>query len=123
MMAVLTVPALTLAETPSVTGVWQMAVQGDHVLQVGMELKQDGEKVTGIILMPAHGGRQRREVALAGRFVDGVLTLAAANEESTSDWATLDIRATMQADGTLTGKLSSGQHAAEWTAERLGSKR
>jgi hypothetical protein len=49
---------------PNVSGVWHTNVQGDHVIPIGMELKQDGEKVTGTILMPTqhigqrkHGGR------------------------------------------------------------------
>src|SRR5260370_905384 len=48
----------------NVAGVWQMNVQGDHVIQIGMELKQDGTKVTGTILMPTQHVGQRRDVSL-----------------------------------------------------------
>ena len=47
-------------DAQNVSGVWQMSVEADHVLPVGMELKQDGENVTGTILMPTEHIGQRR---------------------------------------------------------------
>jgi hypothetical protein len=102
----------------TVTGVWQMSVPGDHVIPIGMELKQDGKQVAGIILMPAHNG-QRKEVSLKGQFADGALELSAADSES-EDTAKLVISAKMQKDGTMSGTLSGGKHSVPWTGERLG---
>ena len=106
--------------TPSVAGVWQMNVQGDHVIPIGMELKQDGEKVTGTILMPTQHIGQRKEVSLAGEFVDGSLELSGTAEGASEETARLKITAKLEKDGTMTGTLSAGNHSAPWTAERLG---
>src|SRR5438105_1993204 len=78
-------------DAQNVSGVWQVNVQGDHILPVGMELKQDGENVTGTILMPtAHVG-QRREIALEGRFAAGALKLSGSAEGASEDTAKVDI--------------------------------
>jgi len=103
----------------NVSGVWQMNVQGDHVLPIGMELKQDHAKVTGTILMPAHGSGRRREVPLAGELTDSALTLSGAADDTSADAATVEIAATLEKDGTMTGTLSVGTHSVRWTAERL----
>jgi len=108
----------TKSDPASVAGVWQVSVQGDHVIPIGMELKQDGKNVTGIILMPAHNG-QRKEVSLKGQFAEGALTLNAAEGES-EEIAKLEISATMEKDGTMSGTLSAGNHSVPWTGERLG---
>ena len=104
----------------NVSGVWQMNVQGDHVIQVGMELKQDGKTVTGTILMPTQHIGQRKEVSVTGEFADGALKLSGTAEGASEDTAKLDIAATMQKDGTMSGTLSAGTHSATWTGERLG---
>ena len=84
-----------------------------------MELKQDGENVTGTILMPtAHVG-QRREIALEGRFAAGALKLSGTAEGASEDTAKVDITGTLAKDGTMSGTLSAGKHGAQWTAERL----
>jgi hypothetical protein len=103
----------------NVSGVWQMNVQGDHVIPIGMELKQDGTRVTGTILMPAHGAGRRREVSLAGELADHALTLSGAADDASADEAKLEIAATLEKDGTMTGTLSVGTHSVRWTAERL----
>ena len=106
-------------DAQNVSGVWQMSVEADHVLPVGMELKQDGENVTGTILMPtAHIG-QRREIALEGHFADGALKLSGTAEGASEDSAKIDITGTLAKDGTMSGTLSAGKHRAHWTAERL----
>jgi len=103
----------------NVSGVWQMNVQGDHVIPIGMELKQDGTRVTGTISVPAHGAGRRREVSLAGELADHALTLSGAADDASADEATLEIAATLEKDGTMTGTLSVGTHSVRWTAERL----
>jgi len=108
----------TKSDPAMVSGVWQMSVQGDHVIPIGMELEQDGKNVTGIILMPAHNG-QRKELSLKGEFADGVLKLSLVESDS-EEAAKLEIAATMQKDGTMSGTLSTGKHSVSWTGERLG---
>jgi hypothetical protein len=105
---------------PTVSGVWQMNVQGDHVIPIGMELKQDGENVTGTILMPTQHIGQRKEISLEGKLVDGTLTLSGTAEGASEETAKLEIAAKLEKDGTMTGTLSVGKHRAPWTAERLG---
>ena len=105
---------------PNVSGVWQMNVQGDHVIPIGMELKQDGEKVTGTILMPTQHIGQRKEISLEGKLVDGTLTLSGTAEGASEETAKLEITGKLEKDGTMTGTLSAGKHSAPWTAERLG---
>ena len=107
------------SDPANVAGVWQMSVQGDHVIPIGMELKQDGRNVTGIILMPTHDGR-RKEVSLGGGFADGALKLTGTAEGASEDTAKIEIAAKMQKDGTMSGTLSAGTHSAPWTGERLG---
>jgi hypothetical protein len=107
------------SDPATVTGVWQMSVQGDHVIPIGMELKQDGKNVTGIILMPTHNG-QRKEVSLKGEFADGALTLTGTAEGASEETARIEVAAKMEKDGTMSGTLSAGKHSAPWTGERLG---
>jgi hypothetical protein len=73
------VAAQDTTDPTTVSGVWQMSVQADHVIAIGMELKQDGKIVTGIIPMPTHNGR-RKEVSLKGEFADGALILTGTAE-------------------------------------------
>ena len=104
----------------NIAGVWQMNVQGDHVIQIGMELKQEGEKITGTILMPTQHIGQRMEVSLTGTFVDGTLKVSGTVEGATEDTATVEVNGTLEKDGTMNGTLSAGKHGASWTGERLG---
>ena len=115
---------MALAAGPKdVTGVWNMSLQFDHVVPVGMELMQDGGKVTGKILLPTQKG-DRREVGVAGDLVDGKLTLAGVAEEK-SNSSDLRMEATLDEDGTLSGTISMTDHAhpMKWTAERLKAKK
>jgi len=104
----------------NVAGVWQMNVHGDHVIQIGMELKQEGERITGTILMPTQHIGQRTEVSLTGTFVDGTLKVSGTVEGATEDTAKVEVNGTLEKDGTMNGTLSAGKHAASWTGERLG---
>ena len=112
-----------LAAPKDVTGTWNLGVQGDHVIPVGMELKQDGTKVTGLILLPTQKG-DRREISLAGEFVDGALKLTGVAEKD-SNAGDLRLEATMDEDGVLSGTISMSDHARgmKWTAERLKAKK
>jgi deoxyxylulose-5-phosphate synthase len=37
------------AESPNLTGTWNMGVEGDHVIPVALVLKQDGKKLTAYL--------------------------------------------------------------------------
>src|SRR3954467_11329223 len=119
----LTLSALA-GDASTVTGVWQLGLQGDHVLPVGLELKQDGTAVTGRIRLPSDHG-DRRDVELAGTFIDGTLSLHSTEEitlkthDGEAKKTTLKIEGRMQKDGTMTGTFMD---AMPWTAERLGPR-
>jgi len=119
---VLTLAAIA-GDPATVTGVWQVGLQGDHVVPVGLELKQDGTKVTGRILLPSNHG-DRREIELAGSFIDGTLTLESTAEVSLKmhdrDGKTkLKLQGRMEKDGTMSGTFMD---TMPWTAERLGGR-
>ena len=105
-------------DAQNVSGVWQMNVQADHVVPIGMELKQDGKKVTGTILMPTQHVGQRREVALEGEIVDRALKVSGTVDQA-AEPTTIEINARVKDDGTLEGTLSLPKHNASFTAERL----
>ena len=109
-------------DTKTVAGAWNMSLQGDHVVPVGMELKQDGTKVTGTILMPTQNIGQRVEVSLTGEFADGALKVSGAVEHA-KEPTTIEITAKMADDGTLEGKLTVPQHNVPFTAERLRARK
>ena len=67
--AALASTVLLLADA-TVTGTWNMGLQGDHVIPTALVLKQDGYDVTGTIALPTQNIGQRVEVTLAGTFTD-----------------------------------------------------
>src|SRR5438045_8221740 len=95
------VMAAALAGAKDVTGVWNMGLQFDHVVPAGMELTQDGSKVTGKILLPTQQG-DRREIGLTGEFVDGALKLAGVADEH-SNAGELRIEGMLDDEGVLSG--------------------
>ena len=114
-----------LAGDPAtVTGTWQMGLQGDHVVPVALVLKQEGTHVVGKILMPSSNG-DRHEVELAGEFVDGKLTLASTEEvmlrsHDGESKTTLRLSGRLEDDGSLSGTFMDHM---PWTAERLKEKK
>jgi hypothetical protein len=95
--------------TPDVTGTWNMTL---HSHQIALELKQEGKKVTGTLMMP------NGDLPVSGEFVDGKLSLATVTEGN-SNTAQLKLDGKLQEDGTLAGEFVSPRGRAEWTAERL----
>ncbi len=53
-------------EAPSLTGTWNMGLQGGHVIPVALVLKQDGATLTGTISMPTQRIGTTVDVALKG---------------------------------------------------------
>ena len=113
--------AAVLAAEPTVTGTWNMGLQGDHVIPTALVLKQDGRTVTGTIAMPTQNG-QRIEVKLSGEFVDGAITLSGEVENAKVP-STLEMKGTLKDDGTLEGTLKSHHGTMGWTAERLKTRK
>lgn len=112
-------------ETKDITGTWNMSLIGGHVIPVGMELKQDGKKVTGTIMLPGS------DFTMEGEFSDGALNLTgtpvAANPDSIASMlgkGPLTVKGKVDADGVFAGEMSREEHKmVRWTAERLRQRK
>jgi hypothetical protein len=118
--------ALAAAEAPTVTGTWNMGLQGDHVIPTALVLKQDGKKLTGTIALPTQNTGQRVEVELAGEIVDGAFKLTG-TVDNAKEPTSLTITGALKDDGSLEGKLAMSMHGRDhdlpWTAERLKERK
>src|SRR5262245_112807 len=92
------------AEAPTVTGTWNMGLQGDHVIPTALVLKQHEKTVTGTIALPTQNVGQRIDVELKGDFVDNALTLSG-TVESAAEPTTVSILGTLKEDGSLEGTI------------------
>ena len=113
------------AESPNITGTWNMGVEGDHVIPVALVLKQDGKKLTGTIALPTQNAGQRVDVALSGEFVDRSFTLSG-TVEGAKEPTKLDISGKLLDDGSMEGKFlmpGHGHGSMSWTAERLKERK
>jgi hypothetical protein len=113
---------------PTVAGTWTMTVMSH---QVGMQLTQDGHKVTGTMMMMG------TEVPVEGEFVDRTLNLTskarmmappASTDEPAHGTAAqgvpLTVKAILQEDGTLAGEMPSPNgKTVTWIAERLRERK
>ncbi len=112
------------AETPNITGTWNMGLEGDHVIPVALVLKQDGQKLTGTIALPTQNA-QRVDVALSGEFVNGAFKLSG-TVEGAKEPTTLNISGKLLDDGSMEGKFEMPGHGhgnMSWTAERLKERK
>ncbi len=106
------------SKKPDISGTWNLSATGDHVVQIGLVLKQDDSKLTGTLMMPG------RDIQLEGTFTDGALTLEGnmgkAEDNGGHASGPFTLTAKVQEDGTLAGKMgnASGQ-GMSWTAARL----
>jgi hypothetical protein len=115
--------ALTAAESPSITGTWNMGLEGDHVIPVALVLKQDGQKLTGTIALPSRNSSERVEVNLAGELTNRAFTLTGSYDHDKEPKA-LDISGTLLDDGTMEGTFTMADHGKmPWTAERLKERK
>ena len=117
--------ALTAAESPSITGTWNMGLEGDHVIPVALVLKQDGQKLTGTIALPTQNAGNRVEVKLTGEVADGAFKLSG-TVEGAKEPTTLAISGKLLEDGSMAGKFEMPGHghgAMSWTAERLKERK
>ena len=102
---------------PTIEGKWTLSIKApDHEFGVGLELKQDGKKVTGTLMMPDG------DVALTGEFADGTLVLNGTMEGSGGrPGGPLKLNGKLKEDGTLAGDSAVSAHGGRmmWTAERM----
>jgi len=132
MMAVLALAAGLSAQTKkadaqSLTGTWNMGLQGGHVIPVALVLTQDGATLTGTISMPTQKIGQTVDVALKGDVINGALTLSG-SVEGAKDPTTIEIKGTLNDEGMLEGRLvmsgAQGPHGdMPYTAERLKERK
>ena len=111
------------AEAPSLTGTWNMGLQGGHVIPVALVLKQDGATLTGTISMPTQRIGTTVDVALKGDIADAGFTLSG-SVEGAKDPTTIEIKGKLNDEGMLEGRVvmsgAQGPHGdMPYTAERL----
>jgi hypothetical protein len=108
------------ADPPSLSGAWNLSLSGgDHVVPVGLELTQDGTKLTGTLMLMGN------EVPIEGEFADGKLSLACKAKVMDRSGHETDLKITgvLKEDGTLAGELTSPHGELQWTAERLKKRK
>jgi hypothetical protein len=115
------------AEAASLTGTWNMGLQGGHVIPVALVLKQDGEAITGVVSMPTQKIGQTVDVALKGTIAKGAFTVKG-DVENAKEPATIEIAGTMNDDGMLEGTVTMGgqgdsHRSMPYTAERLKERK
>lgn len=100
---------------PGVAGRWTVSVKGSPHgdITMGLDLAQEGKKVTGTFATP-HGN----DLQVDGEFVGGMLTLATPGGGDTH----ITMTANLKEDGTLDGYLSSQMGDMTWTARRSTGK-
>ena len=114
-------------ETPSLTGTWNMGLEGGHVIPVALVLKQDGATLTGTISMPTQRIGTTVDVALKGEVVDAAFTLSG-SVEGAKDPTTIEIKGKLNDEGMLEGRVvisgAQGPHGdMPYTAERLKERK
>lgn len=98
---------------PRVDGRWTMYVKGGPHgdMTMGLELTQDGKKVSGTFATP-HG-----DLPVEGELAGATLTIVTAGSETQ-----VSLTARVKEDGTLEGYLSSQMGDMTWTASRATGK-
>ena len=115
--------SLAAAETPSVTGTWNMGLEADHVIPTAFVLKQDGKKLTGTIAMPTRNGH-RMEIQLSGAIADGAFSLTGTVEGAEgAEPSTIDLAGKLTDEGSLEGTMKSRHGTWKWTAERFKERK
>jgi hypothetical protein len=98
----------------AVSGSWKVSLHGQHIIPVGMELKQDGTKISGTLML------WNGDVPLEGELVDGTMK-ASGRLEPTDGTPAGDrtVTATVQPNGTLEGTFAGDHGKIKLTAERF----
>ena len=114
-------------EAPSLTGTWNMGLEGGHVIPVALVLKQDGATLTGTISMPTQRIGATVDVALKGEIADAAFRLSG-SMEGAKDPMTIEIKGKLNDEGMLEGRVvmsgAQGPHGdMPYTAERLKERK
>ena len=114
-------------DAPSLTGTWNMGLQGGHVIPVALVLTQEGDMLNGTISMPTQRIGQTVDVPLKGDLADGAFTLAG-TVEGAKDPTTIEIKGRLNDEGMLEGRVvvsgAQGPHGdMPYTAERLKERK
>jgi hypothetical protein len=97
---------------PSVAGKWTLNVDGGGgAMDLPMELKLDGKKLTGTIVGP-----QGEPANLSGEYADGKMTFTLTTPDGSM---TITFKATLKEDGTIAGSLDMQGNEVPWTATRV----
>lgn len=97
-----------------VAGSWKVSLHGQHIIPAGMELKQDGRKVTGTLML------WNGDVVLDGELVDGAMSLSGRLEPTDGTPAgDRIVSATLLPNGALEGSFSFEHGQIKLTAERF----
>jgi hypothetical protein len=115
------------AESTSLTGTWNMGLQGGHVIPVALVLKQDGEALTGVVSMPTQKIGQTVDVPLEGTIAQGAFTVKG-DVENAKEPTTIEIAGKLNEDGMLEGTVTMGGQGDShrnmpYTAERLKERK
>jgi hypothetical protein len=110
-------------DAPSLTGTWNMGLQGGHVIPVALVLEQNGEALTGTVSMPTQRIGQTVDVALKGDIAQGSFTLSG-SVQGAKDPTTIEIKGKLNDEGMLEGTVTmggrgEGHRDMPYTAERL----
>jgi hypothetical protein len=109
-------------DAPSLTGTWNMGLQGGHVIPVALVLKQEGDALTGTISMPTQRVGQTVDVPLKGDISHGALTLTG-TVEGAKEPTTIGITGKLNDEGFIEGTVAMQGHDMPYTAERLKERK
>jgi hypothetical protein len=106
----------------SVTGTWNMGLQGGHVIPVALVLKQEGTALSGTVALPTQHIGQTVDVPLTGEIANGAFTLSG-TVEGANEPTTIEIKGKLTDEGTLDGTVAMQGHDMPYTAERLKERK
>ena len=114
-------------EALSLTGTWNMGLEGGHVIPVALVLKQDGETLTGTVSMPTSRAGDTVDVPLKGSIAKGSFTLSG-TVEGAKEPTTIAISGKLNDEGMLAGTVTmggrgDGHRDMPYTAERLKERK
>ena len=105
--------AAAKADTSKVDGKWSMNVQTPQgAMDVALDLKSEGKKITGTISSP------QGDAPLEGEYADGKISFAISIESPEGAMA-IGFAGAMKDDGTMAGTLTGPFGEAPWTAARV----
>ncbi len=145
------IPTLAAAQSPSLSGTWNMSLIGDHVIPVALVLEQNGTALTGTFILmgkdfpltgevagdtltltgkgPVFGrpGGDHNAAVAAGGGAKPTAVAGPAQPGANMALADMTITGTTDATGALAGnialKMADGTGTIKWTAERLKERK